>query len=112
MNLKCVRCDEDFESPDFLGYCPECVEWFKGGWKVAHDAANPAPGVHQCGKFQSSDRCPRTVVNPISGRAACGLCGSDETEGGYGFAGGFGLGAYNFCQACGAILDFSEDSDE
>jgi hypothetical protein len=112
MTLKCERCEKAFESPAFVGYCPECAEWFRGGKKVARDGANPMPGVHACGKFQSDDRCPKTVLNPVTEENVCGLCGSDEIEPGYGFAGGFGLGVYNFCTACNTVLDFSEDSGE
>lgn len=112
MHLKCERCTGEFESPAFVGYCPECAAWFKGGWKVANDAANPAPGVHLCGKFQSEDRCPRTVTNPHTEEQVCGLCGADELELCYGFAGGFGLGIYTFCGDCHAVIDFSEYSGE
>jgi hypothetical protein len=112
MNLTCQRCNAAFDGPTYVGYCPECVGWFKGGWKVAHAAANPAPGVHRVGKFQKADRCPHTVTNPFTEEQVCGLCGGDELDSGYGFAGGFGLGGYTFCGGCYAILDFSEDSGE
>jgi uncharacterized C2H2 Zn-finger protein len=112
MQLRCERCDSVFDSDTFVGYCPECVTWFREGRKVAHDKANPAPGLHLTGKFNEADRCPQTVMNPIDGKHVCGLCGSKSIESGYGFAGGFGLGVYQFCEACNAVLDFSEDTGE
>lgn len=108
----CERCEQPFEGAAFVGYCPECVAWFREGRKKAHAAANPAPGMHLSGKFQDVDRCPRTVENPVTEEQVCGLCGSDDLEPGYGFAGGFGLGVYTFCCGCNAVLDFSEDTGE
>lgn len=112
MNLTCERCSASFEADDFLGYCPDCRDHFRGERGKAHDRANPAPGVHCTGKFLEGENCPRTVFNPVSGRNVCGLCGGGEIDQGYGFAGGYGLGVYNFCLSCNAVLDFSPDSGE
>ncbi len=112
MNNRCERCDCTFESAEFVGYCPECVVWFREGRKTADEKANPTPNVHLTGKFNAADRCPKTVHNPVTNENVCGLCGSESIERGYGFAGGFGLGVYQYCENCNAILDFSEDTGE
>lgn len=112
MILTCERCENEFESPTFVGYCPDCRQWFAEGRQIASDMANPRPGVHATGKFLPEDRCPKTVTDPVNRRQACGLCGGTDLEPGYGFAVGLGLGAYNFCTGCNAVLDFSEDSGE
>jgi hypothetical protein len=112
MNLECVRCNDKFEEPVFVGYCPKCVALFRGDRKKAHAAANPLPGVHLCGKFLDPKECPETVADPVTGNTVCGLCGGDNLDQGYGFAGGYGLGMYMFCEDCHAFLDFCEDSGE
>lgn len=113
MILKCEHYDGAFEGAAFVGYCPQCVAWFKEDRKIAHAAQNPMPGVHCDGKFVEEDRCPRTVNSSAATRGrVCGLCGSEDLEPGYGFAGGFGLGMYTFCCGCDTVLDFSEDSGE
>lgn len=109
MNLKCQRCEQDFEAARFRGYCDECVDHFRGISKQVHAKQNPRPGVHACGKF-TTEATPISVHDPVVNKNVCGLCGGD-TEGGYGFAGGRGCGAYNFCVECYAVLDFSEDKD-
>lgn len=114
MRLVCERCEKDFENEIFIGYCEDCVHWFREGRKIAHDKANPRPGVHATGKFLPETRCPKTVTNPVSRRPVCGLCGGehDGLQPGYGFAGGYGLGVYTYCEGCNSVLDFSEDSGE
>lgn len=112
MILACERCGSEFEHPKFVGYCLACADFFRESREVARKAARPAPGVHLSGKFLDTDRCPRTVQNVFTEEPVCGLCGCDELENGYGFAGGFGLGLYTACCGCKAILDFSEDTGE
>ena len=103
--MKCGRCEESDAESGTL-YCFECKEHFRGNRKKAHDRANPIPGVHCVGKF-IKDESPKTFYNGVAN--CCGMCGSSEVEGGYGFAGGFGLGGYNCCMECYAIMDFFED---
>ena len=112
MILRCERCDAVFDGDTFVGYCQECVAWFRDGRKEAHEKAHPTPNIHLTGKFNPADRCPGTVHNPVTNETVCGLCGGDSIQPGYGFAGGFGLGVYQYCEGCNAILDFSEDTGE
>ena len=106
--MKCGRCDEKEAEPGTL-YCFECKESFRGERGAAQDRVNPMPGVHAVGKFNKGES-PKTFFNGVAN--VCGMCGSDEIEAGYGFAGGFGLGVYQCCMDCYAIMDFSEDSGE
>jgi len=55
---------------------------------------------------------PRSVYNPVENANVCGICGSKNTQLGYRFGGGFGLGSYNFCLDCDTFLDFSPDTGE
>ena len=113
MELICVRCNQPFDSSVARGYCDDCADFFRGRREVAHRKANPAPGVHAVGQFIDPKECPQTVVDPVGeDRTVCGLCGCDRLEPGYGFAGGYGLGAYTFCLGCNTVLDFSEDTGE
>jgi len=41
---------------------------------------------------------------------SCIKCHSNEHYQGYGFAAGFGLGAYTLCE-CGAVLEFYPDQE-
>ena len=101
--MSCERCHEK-EEHGLSIYCEECIDYFRGGREIAHERAYPAPGVHVTGKLNPRE-CPKSSY---SGEC-CGLCGFDELEPGYGFAGGYGLGSYNYCPECHAIMDFSED---
>jgi hypothetical protein len=111
MTLTCVRCQGEFEESTFRGYCPGCVEHFRGQADRSRRARHPVPGVHLNIRMLEAGDCPLAAVNPATGQSVCGLCGSDELEPGYGFAGGFGLGVYTCCSDCHAVLDFSPDEE-
>ena len=113
MNLQCLRCGEEFDSPITLGYCPGCLEEFKSNRERIgqRQRQRPAPGVFMDGKFSDERMCPRTICDPISGWVVCGLCGSSDIEPGYGLGSGFGMGSYEFCCDCHAFLDFCEDRE-
>lgn len=104
----CERCEAEEADPGTL-YCYECKEYFRGHREEHHERSNPRPGVHVTGKTNKGE-CPATFFNGVAN--VCGMCGSDEIEPGYGFAGGFGLGSYNCCMDCYTIMDFSEDTGE
>ncbi len=106
--MTCNECDLVEAEPGTL-YCFECKEKFRGNTEAANERANPAPGVHLTGKLNKG-KCPKTFFNGVAN--VCGMCGSDEIEQSYGFAGNYGLGGYNFCDDCGTIMDFSEDTGE
>ena len=65
------------------------------------------------GQFNDPKTCPRSIEKPRSDKLWCskpkckGFC-----EGGYGFAGGYGLGSYTICRKCSTIHDFTPDSDD
>ena len=56
------------------------------------------------GKFKDPKTCPK------SKEGKCPKCRS-SLEPGYGFAGGYGLGAYNYCKKCKKVYDFFEDKE-
>lgn len=111
MILRCQSCESEFEESSVRGLCPDCVAKHQEDREHVHERTNPAPGVHAVGKFAKRE-CPRSVTDPVTDKGVCPLCGSDELEAGYGFAGGYGLGSYNCCMACYTIMDFHEDSGE
>ena len=108
--MDCIRCGQPFEAYPPRGYCDACKAVFLERRELIHEKQNPAPGVHACGKFTKQEG-PRSYYDHDRQVNACGLCGSPELEGGYGFAGGGGCGVYNACMECFAILDFSEDTE-
>lgn len=59
--------------------------------------------IHIDGKFNDEKDCPRSDGD------VCPGCGHPGLEGGYGFAGGYGLGVYDSCKKCNLICNFSED---
>lgn len=105
--MTCSRCDNEAE-PGTL-YCFDCKEQFRGNTQAANERADPAPGVHLTGKLNNGE-CPKSFFNGVSN--VCGMCGQDELEPGYGFAGNYGLGSYNYCGECMTVLDFSEDTGD
>ena len=109
MEMNCQRCDDKFDSGTLLAYCDDCKAWFQEQQQIRKAAQNPQPGMHITGQFLKPDNCPATIHDDVRGGLVCGLCGSDEIDQGYGFAGGYGLGAYNYCCGCESVLDFSED---
>lgn len=109
MELICIRCGKSFDASRVRGYCDDCVCYFGSVRDQVHKAENPQPGVHACGAFTKI--VPESVTDPVTQRQVCGLCGG-ETEYGYGFASGAGLGTYTFCVECYATMDFSEDTGE
>lgn len=113
MNLECQNCGESFENAITIGYCPECIADYQAKRQARRDkqqAVTASLGAfHVAGKWGDPKETPRSVFCEISQRNVCGLCGSDQLEGGYGYAGGFGLGGYNFCLDCNEVQDFSED---
>ena len=110
MNLTCTKCNAEFEHDVFIGWCPECQESHKMDRSTVADKTNPMPGAHAVGKFTNRE-CPASVHNPFNNENVCCLCGCPDLSMGYGFAGGYGLGSYNYCLGCGSILDFSEDKE-
>ena len=111
MYLTCVRCESPFEHPTIRAYCDDCVaEWREQAWKT-HKSQNPSPALHLTIKI-AGQTLPLSIEDPVSGKRVCGLCGSDQLDLGYGFAGGCGLGSYRFCMECEAFLDFHEDTGE
>lgn len=56
------------------------------------------------GKFKEPEDCPK------SDHGHCPECGT-PLDGGYGYAGGYGLGSYNFCPDHFGIYDFVEDTE-
>lgn len=111
MQLTCVRCEDAFENEIFLGYCPECIEHFRTVSASVNRCQNPTPDMHLDGKF-TDDPGPQTVLDSFSGRAVCGLCGSDEVQSGYGLGSGRGIGSYSFCMNCNTFLDFCPDMED
>lgn len=109
MELTCIRCNEQFDNGEFRGYCDSCLGFFSDQREYVHQRQNPAPGVHACGTFIKEG--PKTCEHPVSGNQVCGVCGGDDLDHGYGFAGGQGLGMYQFCNECYAFLDFVEDRE-
>ena len=110
MILTCIRSDAEFEESYAVSYCTDCRDHFLGVRKEVHKKQNPAPGVHATGKF-TDDPGPQSFHDPVSNQNLCGLCGSNQLDMGYGFAGGRGLGSYTFCLECHCCLDFSEDKE-
>lgn len=114
--MTCEKCKKDFEGDTFVGYCPTCVSAYRDLQnqigRVKNIRLGDGRSIHLDGQFADPKECAKSVMNPITGTMVCGLCGSDELESGYGFAGGFGLGVYNYCGGCRSIIDFVEDSDE
>lgn len=115
MILECAKCGDDFEHPTTIGYCEACVEAYQEQRKKRREkqaAVTELLGAcHVAGKWGDPKETPHSVFCDISQRNVCGLCGSDQLEPGYGFAGGFGLGSYNFCMECNEVQDFSEDCE-
>lgn len=109
MELTCIRCETDFDSGIKRGYCDECLSLFRERQILKHYQQNPAPGVHITGKFLKPKECPQSIENEAGDGPACGLCGGESLMPGYGFAGGYGLGSYQFCEECNTVIDFSED---
>lgn len=56
-----------------------------------------------------SDNEPVTVYDEARNANVCNLCGSADIQGGYGLAGGGGIGVYNYCNGCQRVLDKSFD---
>lgn len=110
MELNCIRCAAAFDAPRKIGYCPDCIQHFADVRDGVHARQRPAPGVICDGKFADEKECPQTIESE-TGRQACGLCGSEEVEAGYGLGSGHGMGCYNFCTDCNSFLDFSEDRE-
>jgi hypothetical protein len=111
MDQVCVRCDEPFDSGVKRGYCDDCLSLFRERQVNRKRLQTPSPGVHCTGRFLDPKECPVTVENETGDGNCCGLCGSESIESGYGFAGGYGLGAYTFCLECNSVLDFCEDME-
>lgn len=109
MELTCIRCEAEFDSGVKRGYCDDCLSLFRERQVLKKMRQNPAPGVHCTGKFLDPKECPSSIENETGDGAACGLCGGETLIAGYGFAGGYGLGGYQFCEDCGTVLDFCED---
>ena len=111
--MTCIRCDEEFDVPFDRPrcYCDACVEAHYQRREQIAEKQNPAPGVHCDGTFAKTIECPQSFYDEDNHTVHCGLCGSDETEQGYGLAGGYGCGSYRFCSECYAIMDFVEDSE-
>lgn len=112
MELTCKRCHSTFDSGVTLAYCEECRRFFHEQQIMRINAQNPRPGLHITGKFLEPRQCPGTTWCDVSDSQICGLCGSDELDTGYGYAGGYGLGCYNYCMACNSVLDFCEDMSD
>ena len=110
MNLICNRCEVSFEGPAPIGYCPDCITHFHEVQRNVNRKQLPAPGVCADGKF-TDDPGPCSFEDR-SGRAVCGMCGSDELSPGYGLGTGRGIGSYTFCKGCNTFRDFVEDADE
>lgn len=108
---QCVRCGELYDSGIKRGYCDECLSLFRERQVIRKQSQNPAPGVHLTGKFLDPNECPVSVENETGDGNCCGLCGSESLHSGYGFAGGYGLGSYLFCDECSSVLDFCEDKE-
>lgn len=62
--------------------------------------------VHMSGRFKEPNECPDSE-NMLCGNPECN---NAELDSGYGYAGGYGLGAYHFCPKCFAIYNFCEDN--
>lgn len=103
--MKCMRCKKDFESNPPRGYCGPCVAHYEGLLGKMRRMSQPMPNVCMDGTF-TKEASPKTV------NSRCGLCGSSEVSGEYGMASGYGLGVFQRCWHCHAVLDFVEDSGE
>ena len=107
--MTCIRCEAEFDSGIKRGYCDECLSLFRERQILKHGKQHPAPGVRVTGKFLDPKECPCSIENETGDGIACGLCGSESLQPGYGFAGGYGLGSYQFCEECNTVIDFFED---
>lgn len=110
MILNCAKCETEFESSEYRGYCESCIAVFRGESKQVAKAQHPHPSIFLDGKFTDSE-CPQSFSHPIDGKTVCGLCGSDDIEPGYGLGSGRGIGGYNWCGGCNSFLDFVEDQE-
>lgn len=59
-------------------------------------------------KLIGKDALPHIEDSGRTGRirARCPYCGGGQLEHGYGYAAGYGMGQYRFCNTCGRICDF------
>lgn len=70
----------------------------------------PQGGMFIDGKFNDPKKCPQSIQKPGSEKMWCSKPGcKGECEGGYGFAGDYGLGSYSMCVKCSLVHDFFED---
>ena len=67
------------------------------------DMLEHADGMFIDGQLKDPKACPTSV----DGKCTCG----EELQSEYGFASGYGLGAYNLCYKCGKTYDFMEDKE-
>lgn len=115
MILTCQKCDSEFENANVVGYCESCREDYARMRQERHDkqavATEAIGAIHIAGRWGDPKESPQSAFDEISQRQVCGMCGSDELECGYGFAGGFGLGSYMCCCECWTIQDFHEDME-
>jgi NMD protein affecting ribosome stability and mRNA decay len=113
MRLDCQKCGEEFENANTIGYCDDCRASYDAKQRARSErqetATQAAGAFHIAGKWGDAKESPRSAWDEISQRQVCGMCGSSELEPGYGYAGGFGLGSYQFCLDCCVVQDFSED---
>lgn len=111
MLVNCSRCESSFSCDTWRTYCPQCVEMFADNRVRAEQAQRPLPNVICSGKIIDPADCPKSAVEPVTGRVVCGLCGSDQLNSEYGFC-CHGLGVFHRCWGCGTALNFIEDGDE
>lgn len=111
--LECNKCGCEFENAVTVGYCNDCLEAYRAMRQARRDrqdlATFLAGASHIAGKWGDAKDCPRSAFDEITQKQVCGLCGCDQVEPGYGYAGGFGLGSYLICLECYEVQDFTED---
>lgn len=61
--------------------------------------------VHIAGRRNDPKTCPQSN----EGKCTNPECAGAVVEHGYGYAGGYGLGGYSYCEKCSTIYDFFED---
>jgi hypothetical protein len=108
--MLCYRCEKE-EAKHECAYCEECLTFFAEQHEGIHRKQRPAEAIYADGQFAKPEDSPVSFITDI-GETACGLCGDKAIESGYGLGSGFGIGSYNFCNNCGAFLDFCEDTGE